>query len=79
MSPLAVLPTQNFDQRECKGVCFSRSGLGTGKNVPSVENNSNGLGLYTGGDGITPALKGFKQFDPKAKLIKWYGIFQKVL
>ncbi len=70
VSSVAVLPAQDFNQGECKGICFSRSGLGAGKNILPVENNGNGLGLNEGGGGVTPVLNGFKQFGPKAKLIK---------
>ena len=36
----------------------------------SVENNGNGLGLNGGGGDVTLGFNGFKEFDPKAKVIK---------
>jgi hypothetical protein len=70
VASVSVYPTQNLDQWKGECICFPRSGLGAGKNIPSVENHGNGLGLNQGGDGVTLSLNGIKQFGPKAQSIK---------
>jgi len=70
MPPFTFSVTENFNQGECKCVCFSRSGLGTGKNIPSVENSGDDPGLNGSGGGVSVDLNGFKQFDPETKSIK---------
>ena len=70
VSPFTSFQAQNLNQRECKCVCFSCSGLSAGKNVPSLQNNGNGLDLNGGGGRVALCFNGFKQFDTKTQLIK---------